>query len=388
MFDRLLSTISSFLGIGPRPPRNKTECKKMLQDLEYQLIEYIPKLVAENRPKKRAYGILICYPDSTSGWYTPTISILPESYRAECIANRDVSCIWCLPEIRRTAEVALSDEPLAEQCNWVGRYLRAGDGEDEVVLKPFRDMICRVCLKMNTLDWSRFLNVTADFVVMASNNVGGFVKQDACDSVPIAKQKVLRSQGFFFNPEDLPEVAVPPGNPIAQMAQRPAAEQREYWTRELACLIQGKRCDATDANWGTKRIIDALTDLGEPGGDALLAFVERFAEIPERSSKSSNPPCAEDWLPAPRIVFAALKALRYTLRQDDESETRLWRIFDRALAQNEGKEFWGRMPAAVAFAISDSFDAKYDFWVVTDSYNHITSLPQILEQRSKFAPPE
>ena len=123
MLDRLLSMISSMLGIGPRPPQNKTECERMLRVLEHQLIESIPKLVAAKRLKRRAYGILICYPDSTSGYYTPTVHVLPDSYRAECIADRDVSCIWCLPEIRETVSVYLSEEPYAQRCDWVGEYL-------------------------------------------------------------------------------------------------------------------------------------------------------------------------------------------------------------------------------------------------------------------------
>lgn len=368
-------------------PSNKKTCDTMLAEIEAELVEALPAAVRKAKIKETAYGIMICYIDLTTDKYTPFVTVLPETYRSKCVADGDVSMIWSLPAIPGITCRLPEGKPLNKKCNLVYEFLSADweDEDEEKVIRPFREMIYRVCLQLNELDWSPILPVTDDFTVMASDWTGYWVDADAKKSVPVAHRRMLKQKGLFFNPEALPEPKIPAGSGIAEMGKRSVEEQIPYWTDQLASLIQAQDCDASRAKWGAKRLIDALVKLGEPGGDALLTVVERFAEMSEW--KGNKPGKSEkDLGPQSAMLCEALEGVEASARRDDATEKRLWGIFDRSLRVNRGCAVWGNLTASAAFRISYMFDDKYDFWVIRDFNNQIESLDEIAEQRKAKAP--
>ena len=258
-------------------------------------------------------------------------------------------------------------------------------GVEERVILPFRKMIYRVCLQLNELDWSAILPVTEDFIVVASDWSGFWVHEDAEKSVPLARKRMLKKQGLFFNPEKLPEPKVASGNPIKGMGKKPVDQQLPYWISQLDSLANDDECDASRANWGINRIVGQCVKLGEAGGDALLGFVERCADRSEwKNGKSGN--SQKDLSPRSEAQSRALEGFEICARKDDATENRLWAIFETAINVNKDCTYWGNLPARAAFAIYHIYGTKYNFWVTRDWNNVITSLEEIRQQKREKAP--
>ena len=246
-------------------------------------------------------------------------------------------------------------------------------------------MIYRVCLALNKLDWSPHLPLTDDFTVMASDwSAGFFIEDDAKASVPFTKRRKLSKQGFFFNPEALPVEKIASGSSIKSIGKKSTDEQIEFWTSQLDGLYADVECEAKASRFGSKRVVKRLVKLGEPGVEALLKFVEAKGMVPEWLTE---PPQLHFWQNSPRteVLDAVVAGIQGSCDPNPENERRLWNVFEEAVKANAPFEFWGNLPARLAFCIQELFlvdgSWKYDYWVIRSYKNEITSLAQIREQR-------
>jgi hypothetical protein len=372
-------------------PKTKKECDSLLKVIQGQLIDLFPRAVKRQRIKKTAYGILICYIDLTTDSYAPFAAILPESYRERCIANRELDILWAIAEAPAIDVPLPSQDHIVEKCNAAYEYLSSGDSKDEYqAILPFRKMIYRVCHALNAIDWSAYLPVTDDFTVMASDwSPGVCTRQDAAASVPIKKRKALLKKGYFFNPDAAARPEIPASSALKTISRQPKADQVHFWLAQLEAHYDGRDCETKMAKIGPKVIVGKLADLGTEGGEGLLHFVEAKARIPEWTSPT---PPTERWKAGSKteIFGAAAGGLARCLSTVPENETRLWKAFEESVKINRSVDHWGSAPAIIAFAIQDTFRVKgawkYDYWVVRDFRNQLTSLKEIRQQRRKLGP--
>ena len=134
---------------------------------------------------------------------------------------------------------------------------------------------------------------------------------------------------------------------------------------------------------GEVQVVNKLASLNELGAEALMIFVEGKACTPEWSGPHATLQFSEQSQRS-TVLREAVRGIEITCSSSLDTETRLWRAFDRAIQTNEASEFWGDLPGAIAFAIQSLFD-KYSYWVVRDFRNQIDSLPEIHEQRTELA---
>jgi hypothetical protein len=371
-------------------PKNLNECNALLKEIEHELIDLFPQAVRREKIKEPAYGMLICYIDLTTNAYTPFAAILPESHRVKCVANREVDHLWSIAELPKIECFLPTGGTIHGMCDAVYGFLSADWDDEYTAILPFRKMIYRVCLSLNKLDWSRYLPVTDDFTVMASDwSAGFYIGDEANASVPAGKKKRLLEKGFFFNPQALPKESLAPGSQIKSIGKRTLDEQVEFWVSQLEAFHNNARCEAKDSNLGVKRVVQRLAKLEAAGANAMLQFLEQKVGLPEWTAK--QPPTSE-WMPGSRTetLVAVIEGLKQTCSPSAENERKLWKAFETAVKINQKAEFWGVLPAQLAFCIQDIFRVdgrwKYDYWVVRDFRNQLTSLAEIRKQRRELGP--
>lgn len=274
-----------------------------------------------------------------------------------------------------------------EKCDRAYRYLQDqwSDQDELQVLIPFRKMIYRVCLSLNELDWSTILPVTEDFVVVASDwSTGCDIERDAKASVPPAKQKKLKSQGLFFNPEKLPKPKLPSASQLKTIAKKPVDEQIAFWISELDAQFFERDCESSQQGVGPKEIAKKLAKISSPAASALLDFIEAKAEVPEWTTKVAKSQFY-DQSPRSHVLGNVMEVLVPILSKSAKTESRLWKIFDASVKTNMPSKHWGNLPALLAFGIQEVFN-KYTYWVVRGDENVIETMDEITEQRASQGP--
>lgn len=348
-------------------PTDDDSCEALLREIEAALLLAIPKRLRAMKLTEPSYGLFVCYADLTTDSYGPWLKPCPESFLRRAVADRDVWKVWAIAEVPGTI---VPIDGLTAKCHAAYEYLTRRWGEpdhdDELVeILPFRRMVYRVCLALNSYDWSGVLPVTDEFTVMACDwHSGDDIRADADGSVPAARQRTLKKRGLYFNPEALPKPKSPAGNPIARVAKLPAAEQLPYWREQFRALAFDEPCDAARANWGPKRVVAALVKLGEAGGAELVALAEELAAAKRFT------------------LFRELRdGLEAAAPRDAGTERRLWAVFEACVKAQRGRKTWDAAPADIAFALQHLHGmAKYGYWVVRNEDNVIESLKEIREQ--------
>lgn len=165
--------------------------------------------------------------------------------------------------------------------------------------------------------------------------------------------------------------------------KKTSAEQADFWILQLDGLFYETECEAKWMGLGEVQVVNKLASLNELGAEALMIFVEGKACTPEWSGPHATLQFSEQSQRS-TVLREAVRGIEITCSSSLDTETRLWRAFDRAIQTNEASEFWGDLPGAIAFAIQSLFD-KYSYWVVRDFRNQIDSLPEIHEQRTELA---
>ena len=192
-------------------------------------------------------------------------------------------------------------------------------------------MIYRVCLSLNQLDWSKVLPVTDDFVVIASDWSAGFqIYKDALASLPKEKVRTLKKSGFFFNPASLPKPSRNQSRKLNSIRKKTSAEQADFWILQLDGLFYETECEAKWMGLGEVQVVNKLASLNELGAEALMIFVEGKACTPEWSGPHATLQFSEQSQRS-TVLREAVRGIEITCSSSLDTETRLWRAFDRAI---------------------------------------------------------
>ena len=89
---------------------------------------------------------------------------------------------------------------MKKKCDDCYKYITAdwGGKEENEVLLPFRLMMCRVALRLNSLNWDGILQTADDFVVTATDYTGYWTRKDMEASIPSERMTLLKRRKLAF----------------------------------------------------------------------------------------------------------------------------------------------------------------------------------------------
>jgi hypothetical protein len=179
--------------------------KNVFPQMEELLIAEIPRIVKAAKIKEAVYCLRIWYNglDSMSD-AVPYCMLIKESVRKTYISSgglRDVNAIWMADEWTSSGMSfnIHSNHPKLKQlyARWYEWLCEQDDETDSLQL--FREMIQRVSLRLNLLNWKEFLPVTDDFVVFPADGAHAFMDDtvDLLASITPAQQSLLKSRNLL-----------------------------------------------------------------------------------------------------------------------------------------------------------------------------------------------
>ena len=333
-------------------PVNDAALAKRISEIEPMLLEQIPREVAKAQFSEPAYALILCYIDSTTDEYTPYVVVALDKSRQLALERKPdeaSSIIWSphqqrIKDVGRVPEVRFKDASLRRKCQTACMYLFQDYRDDYERLLPFREMMYRVAQQLNRLDWSGKLPITDDFVVIASDWSGRYVRKDAPASLPAERRELLESRQLFFNG--------PAEQRIAERLKRieelrariepfSVEEQVRYWIAQLHSLFAGEPCEVRDLGCDKNLVINSLQEIGPSAVLPLLDFLETHADA-ERGDRDS-------------LRISVIWLVRDIGLKTPEVHRRLRLLFENACRLNEGNEKWQLSPFHYANCLHDLF---------------------------------
>ena len=183
----------------------------VFEDLQPLLVDAIPRSLSEATPSLRTCVVRVYYFDTHAPCTYLELRTVSESLREQLISTRGKAAryfLWSSAECCSDGpdpEVSLGLEPHASEdvvAGFAQIYSLLCQNED-TYMKRFRDMLHLVAFRLNQLDWSAFLNVTEDFVVVPADGSQFFANEFATDvyecrkSIPRKKRKLLKARHLF-----------------------------------------------------------------------------------------------------------------------------------------------------------------------------------------------
>lgn len=325
----------------------------LLAEIETSLLTLIPRSLQTLKQSQPAYGLFLCYIDTTTDDHMPYLIVAGEGARQWAIERRgpDAShAIWN-PQQELTdcgdffQKITLDDpkvKALIERC--YDELTDADDySDDDVGLLPFRRMMWRVAVSLNGVDWQGLLDTTDDFVVVASDWSGFWVHQDAKESLPAAKLKRLKSRKLFFHKPTKAELAALKQERDAafqKIETLPLKDQVSFWIREISEFSQSKPCLLRDNKWKEDVALSRLLELGTVAVLPLLDLAVELDALPHGTAKKKS-------LSASILdgVFSCINDIGWA---QAEVEKKLRENLAVSCDANKPKQKWARPPCASA----------------------------------------
>lgn len=342
-------------------PADETTLASLLRTIEDTLIQTIPQTVKRLAITEPVYAVVIAYMDLTTDEYTPFFLVAPEKLRREWLQREGQTegswMIWFPPHlVERVRETTTEGPQLREHCHAcyeiLSRNLDSGD-ELNVALLPFRTMMYRVCLALNRLSWSDFLNVTDDFVVSTSDWTGYRFGDDSRASIPSAKRELLESRKLFFyvDPHDPWNIANSRYEDFKKGNRQSLDAEYQFWIEQLKHLLAGDPGYVKSVSTFALISLQCLKELGPEVPVEILRLAARFADkdVGRESlhSSGSSTECA----------FAEIfRTVEDMGRADPVVEALLREILEKSARANVGQKLWSGVPISSARTLSQLFN--------------------------------
>lgn len=369
----------------------------LLAEIETSLLTLIPRSLKVVKQSQPAYALFLCYIDTTTDDHMPYLIVAGEGARQWAIERRGADAsyvIWnpqqeltdCGNFIQKVTLDAPQIKALIERC-----YDELTDvddyGDDDVGLLPFRQMMWRVALSLNDVNWRDTLETTDDFAVVASDWSGFWVGKDAKESLPAAKLKLLKSRKLFFHKPTKAELA-------ALKQERDAAFQKietlslndqiSFWIREVSQFAQGKPCLLRDNKWNEEVALARLRDHGTASVSPLLDLAAELDVMPHglRNRKSLSASILGAVFGCINNIGWAQMEVEKKVRENlaascdpnkpkhkwtrplcasAEVERRLRKILADSCEANKTSQEWNRTPFLAASVLTSLFGEPYGF---------------------------
>jgi hypothetical protein len=193
----ILSRLKAFFMPRPKHPA--------LAPLETLLSAAIPKVVAKAKVEEPVYCMRIWYNGTDSDEdAVPYLMLVKESTRKQMLAQHGKKApyyIWCADELTspgQAVEIYIPHKQIQKVYRVWYAHLCEVD-EQEAELQLFREMIQRVALKLNSLNWQELAPVTDDFVVFPADGSHNFMDDfgDLSASVTPERLRLLRARNLI-----------------------------------------------------------------------------------------------------------------------------------------------------------------------------------------------
>ena len=181
-----------------RPKRGES-IPQLAKEIERMLLEQVPAVIAQAKRKGPFYCLLICYcaEDFEAGW-PPFLVLGSEVERRRIIEKGDDVRYWLwapdeMRERRENVVLNLRDAALDTHCRLHAQLMEEKENNSSGI-KTLR----AVAKRLNSLDWSRTIAVTSDFVVAAVDNTGEVDPvKDIKAAIPAPLFQSLKKQRFL-----------------------------------------------------------------------------------------------------------------------------------------------------------------------------------------------
>lgn len=190
---------------------NSGSLDQLLERVERELVSEVPRLVTKLNPPAPVYCLFLWYWDLSVDEYAPLVAAATEQLREACLGGANDDRLgdppeWCVWRPQQTIDEPFPGYPLPTAvCDFVAAdanscydMLTQGEvdlAEEEEILLPFRRMMCRVARQLNEVNWSERLQVSDDFVVVATDYIGYWLDVDFEDSLGRERLAALQRSG-------------------------------------------------------------------------------------------------------------------------------------------------------------------------------------------------
>jgi hypothetical protein len=362
--------------------------RKLLAEIEPGLVRTFPLAARAAQVAEPVYALIHCYIDSTTDECTPFVVVVPERVRQRALERKGADASWLIwsphQQLGGSAglirQQSLHDVSLQAKINACYKLLARGKASDDnVLLKPFREMMWRVAHALNERDWRGILDTTDDFAVVASDWSGFWVKEDATKSLPLKKRRLLESRRLFFQEETEEEQAEFQRQfdaAEATLSSRTERQRIAFWIRQLDLLSAGKPCLLTKRRWNESVALGRLEAIGGAASLPLLDLAVRLDAMPEETDGQEST--------ASEVLAAVFSTVGDIGRADSTVETRLRAMLAAACKANRGRPRWSRTPFLCAHCLSELFDGYP--WPSTDHANVLMDAEEYLSAPLRAKP--
>lgn len=172
-----------------RPDEPRLE--DLVPELTNLLVEHIPKVVAAAAITEPAYCVALVY-DAEGSILPPELGVGLERQRMQWIAskgNEVIHYVWSSADYERFDDgtLQIDNRRVYDVSKALLRSLHVKGTENPAIM-----LLARVAAKLNQFDWSAWLPVTDDFVVIPLSLEGGFRSAAVNVAIPAERRKVLR----------------------------------------------------------------------------------------------------------------------------------------------------------------------------------------------------
>jgi hypothetical protein len=353
--------------------------RKLLSEIEPELIRAFPLAAKAANISEPVYALILCYIDTTTNDYTPYVEVAPERVRRWAIERKGEEASWL---IWRPRQELGGEGNLPKQQYVQGASLKtkiqacyklltaASNDDDDVQLRPFREMMWRVARTLNDRAWSGILNTTDDFVVVASDWSSFWTKEDATNSLPPNKLRLLQTRRLFYHERTDEELADFQGQLSeleAKHSTETEGEQIAFWIDQVTQLAAGKPCLFREKGWSVSVAFERLKAIGLAASMPLLDLAVKVGAMPQQANGQRS------------AASVALEAVFSTVADigcaNPVIEKRLRTLLDAACKANQKRETWSRTPFLCAYCLARLFDYP---WPSTDHANVLSDVDKYL----------
>ena len=180
----------------PTPKRTVASLSAIVRSY---LVDRIPQTIARLRLQEPAYAVVLAYDAESGAPLPPLIGVGMESTRVTRIAEHGRMAAW--EYLWNPAEYAHFDEPvltldepeLLAACHQLNQQLEAKGGDP---VRATRKLLNDVARDLNATSWDQRLQVTADFIVFATDLEGNDTAKNIKAVVPADRLAVLGARGL------------------------------------------------------------------------------------------------------------------------------------------------------------------------------------------------
>jgi hypothetical protein len=326
------------------------------------------------------------------------LKTISEQLRSKILAKKKADAFRCLwdssEECGQGPDVCLDESIASPQLEKRFKDVYKLLSKDlEAYMPLFRATLQRVCMELNSREWSQFFHVKDDFVIVPADGSQFFRDEfdDISKSMSPERLKLLQSKGFLGSGQRWDHrpgyVTYPDGGHAERTGmlqeikdrtnEMPVVARIAYWVDQLDKFAAAETCDMTriEETYSYPVVKGALTghlaqmvldhiaeiesdDVGVELLIPLLELADKWADKPERDSRDFTTRGAK--VINTHLLITVFRRLMGKVEDRENTyrqiESLLRSILEKSCRANEGRSYWGFRPTSVAERLHEFFN--------------------------------